>query len=57
MPDAQTQGKTSNVADKKERKPYVKPALRRLGSVRELTLGGGCRTSPDVRPPLNKRPM
>jgi hypothetical protein len=25
-----------------ERKPYVRPTLRRLGSVRDLTHSGGC---------------
>ena len=58
MPDAETGGTTrSNVADGKERKPYVPPTLRRLGSVRELTLGGGCRTAGDVRPPTTMRTM
>ncbi|MDP9034834.1 MAG: lasso RiPP family leader peptide-containing protein [Myxococcota bacterium] len=28
-------------ASPKRKKPYVKPVLRPLGSVRELTLGGG----------------
>ena len=30
--------KTVRKAAKAEKKPYVKPSLRRLGSVRELTL-------------------
>ncbi len=37
-----------------ERKPYAAPALRRLGSVRELTAGG---TSPTMVDGLMMRPM
>jgi hypothetical protein len=38
--------------DRPEKKPYVKPALRRLGSVRDLTHGGGCLTTSDGRRPM-----
>ena len=32
----------------KDRKPYVRPSLRRLGSVRELTAGGTSATNFDA---------
>ena len=36
--------KTNNEPDKPEpkKRPYIKPVLRELGTVRNLTHGGGC---------------
>jgi hypothetical protein len=38
----------------RSKKPYVTPVLKRLGSVRELTLGGGSIPIGDGRKPTEK---
>jgi hypothetical protein len=57
MPDAEREGQTTSKAAEKERTPYVRPTLRRLGSVRELTLGGGCQNAGDTSRPFNRMRM
>lgn len=45
-PKIETRVKPTGSERGQERKPYAAPTLRRLGSVRDLTLGGtvGCQT-------------
>ena len=41
MSDEENKKKAAPTAEhRRTKKPYVRPALRRLGSVRDLTLGG-----------------
>jgi hypothetical protein len=53
LPKIDAGGQGEGSAGRKERKPYARPALRCLGSVRDLTLGpNGSR--PDA---INLQPM
>jgi hypothetical protein len=55
MTETTTDGAALPEAKKpEEKKPYIRPSLRRLGSVRELTAGG---TSPTRVDGLHRRSM
>jgi hypothetical protein len=41
--------KTAALSPARARRPYSPPVLRRLGSVQELTLGGGASPVPDTK--------